>query len=110
MLEFIKDQTVNERVHLVKAVARDFRQKIKGLPLRIFAESPSNALTSLEPTDGRSPKRYVSKLEEDYGIFVCPNGGVLSERIFRVGHLGNVSTSDNTALVDAMKELLSMEA
>ena len=109
MLEFIKDQSVSERVRLVETIARDFRQKIKGLPLSVFAESPSNALTSLEPTDGRRPQWYVSRLEEEYGIFVCPNGGMLAERIFRVGHLGNISVSDNTALVEAMKELLSRD-
>lgn len=109
MLEFIKSQSVGERIRLIENVARDFRRKIQGLPLSIFAESPSNALTSLEPTDGHKPRWYVSRLEEEYGIFVCPNGGKLAEKIFRVGHLGNVSVGDNTVLVEAVKDLLSKD-
>jgi aspartate aminotransferase-like enzyme len=101
----IMDEGVTRHVDSVNALAVDFRERIGGLPLRPFSESPSNAVTALEPTDGSSPAYYVSRLEEEFGLFVCPNGGNLRDRIFRVGHLGHLSRSDNLFLAAALREI-----
>lgn len=37
---------------------------------------------------------------------ICPNGGDLKEKIFRVGHLGNLTIDDNRRLVEALKKYL----
>ena len=41
-------------------------------------------------------------LKDDYGIWVCPNGGALRDRVFRVGHLGALSVEDNETLLRAL--------
>ena len=89
----------------VRALAQDFREKLRGLPFRIFSASPSNAVTALEPLGGVPPAHYVSRLAEEFGLFVCPNGGALRDRIFRVGHLGRLTPADNTRLVAALRAL-----
>jgi aspartate aminotransferase-like enzyme len=101
------EKGVAAHVDSVNALAVDFRERIRGLPLRPFAGSPSNAVTALEPTDGTSPAYYVGRLEQEFGLFVCPNGGQLRDRIFRVGHLGHLSRSDNLLLVAALREIAS---
>ena len=45
------------------------------------------------------------KLKDEYGIWICPNGGDMKNTIFRVGHIGYLNHEDNTRLVDAMKDL-----
>ena len=88
------------------ALAADFRSKIKGLPLKIVSESLSNAVTPLSPTNGMSAYDVFLKLKDEYGIWICPNGGELKDRVFRVGHIGALTMSDNDKLVAAIKEVM----
>ena len=46
------------------------------------------------------------KLKDEYGIWICPNGGDLKDKIFRVGHIGNLSVNDNDKLIAALKEVM----
>ncbi|MDA8424828.1 MAG: aminotransferase class V-fold PLP-dependent enzyme [Treponema sp.] len=87
------------------ALAAHFRRSIAGLPYRTFPERPSNALTALSPTDGRSAYDIFAELEKSRGLVVTPNGGALRDRVFRVGHMGNLSETDLDALALALKEL-----
>lgn len=85
-------------------LAADFRSKIEGMPLEIVSESLSNAVTPLHPLNGSAYEIFL-KLKDEYGIWICPNGGDMAEKVFRVGHLGHLSAADNTTLVDALKDL-----
>ena len=53
----------------------------------------------------RSIRSIFLKLKDEYGIWVCPNGGDMAEKVFRVGHLGHLSPEDNTTLVNALKDM-----
>ena len=44
-------------------------------------------------------------LKDNYNIWVCPNGGDLADKIFRVGHIGALSKNDNDKLIDALKDM-----
>ena len=46
-------------------------------------------------------------LKDEYGIWICPNGGEQADKIFRVGHIGNLTPHDNTTLIEAFKDLQS---
>lgn len=65
----------------------------------------SNAATALV-TNKISAYKIFEILKNDYGIWVCPNGGELKERVFRVGHMGALSIKDNHILVEALKEII----
>lgn len=90
------------RVH---SLAVYFRERIKGLPFRMFTKSPSNAVTALSPEDGRSARYYVDRLDKGYNIWICPNGGGLADSVFRVGHMGNVHKEDYDVLVNALYKI-----
>ena len=87
-------------------LAEYFRSKIKDLPLEIVSESLSNAVTPLHPTNGMSAYDVFLKLKNEYGIWVCPNGGDLKDKIFRVGHMGNLMKQDYDGLVSAIESVL----
>ena len=95
-------------VEVAKArnMAEYFRDKIRELPLEIVSESLSNAVTPLRPTNGMSAYDIFLKLKDEYGIWVCPNGGELKDKIFRVGHMGNLTTKDYDCLVSALTQVL----
>ena len=88
----------------VAAQAEDFRKKIKGLPFEMVSESPANGVTSLHPTTASAYDIFL-KLKDEYGIWVCPNGGDMKETVFRVGHIGALTHEDNTTLVNALKDM-----
>lgn len=88
----------------IEELAQDFREKIKGLPLEIVSASMSNAVTPLHPLNV-SAYDVFTKLKDEYGIWICPNGGKMKETIFRVGHIGALTKEDNTTLVNAFKDL-----
>lgn len=106
-LKMVDEIGINEELRRVKELAQDFRNKIAGLPLKLAAESPASSVTALMPIDGSSAYEIYTTLKEKYNIWVCPNGGALAERIFRVGHLGALTQEDNTTLVCALKEILN---
>ena len=74
------------------------------LPLEIVSESMSYAVTPLHPLNA-SAYDIFTILKDEYGIWICPNGGSLAEKIFRVGHIGALTPEDNTTLVNALKDL-----
>lgn len=93
-------------VNRAKCLAEYFRDEIRDLPLEIVSESLSNAVTPLHPTNGMSAYDIFLKLKDEYGIWVCPNGGDMKDRIFRVGHMGCLNNTDYDTLVESLKEVL----
>ena len=95
---------VEEEMSKIATLANDFRAKIKDLPLEIFSKSLSNAVTSLKPQNA-SAYDIFTVLKDEYHIWVCPNGGELAKTVFRVGHIGALTTDDNTKLVEALYDM-----
>ena len=85
-------------------LALDFRERVADMPFDFLAETPSNAVTALMPRRGRAYAVFET-LKNEYGMWVCPNGGELRERVFRVGHLGFLTPEDNAALESALRAL-----
>lgn len=88
----------------IAALAADFRKKIQDMPFEIVSESMSNAVTPLHPLNA-SAYDIFTVLKDEYQIWVCPNGGSLADKIFRVGHIGALTAEDNTTLVNALKDM-----
>ena len=93
-------------VKRAKELAEYFRNRIKELPLEIVSESLSNAVTPLHPTNGMSAYDIFLKLKDEHGIWICPNGGELKDKIFRVGHMGCLTAADYDTLLSALKEVM----
>lgn len=91
------------QIQRVKERADYFRKNISALPFTLFSESPATAVTALE-TQGLDAKKLFEVLQEKHHIFICPNGGDLAERVFRVGHIGQMSLHDIDTLVSALKQ------
>lgn len=88
----------------IAELAKDFREKIKGLPFEITSESLSNAVTPLRPMTASAYDIFLT-LKNEYGIWICPNGGELKDKIFRVGHIGALTKEDNTTLIEALMDM-----
>ncbi len=95
---------VEQENRRIAALAANFREGIKNLPFTIAVPSLSNAVTPLM-TEGISAHWIFEELEEKYHIWVCPNGGELRDKLFRVGHIGDLTTEDNKYLIEALQEI-----
>ena len=104
LLEIEKAGGVEAETAKIASLAADFREKIKDMPFEIPSESMSNAVTPLHPLNVSAYKIFET-LKDEYHIWVCPNGGDLAEKIFRVGHIGALTTDDDTSLVEALKDM-----
>jgi aspartate aminotransferase-like enzyme len=89
------------RIHLQ---AIDFRDKIQGLPFEFVSHSMPNAVTALHPTTAKAYDIFKI-IKDEYHIWVCPNGGDMRDKVFRVGHIGALTHEDNTILVNAFRDI-----
>lgn len=87
-------------------LAKYFRDKLveHNLPFEIVSESLSNAVTPLHPTT-QSANEIFLKIKDEYGMWVCPNGGSMKDTIFRVGHIGYLQKEDYDKLIAAFIDL-----
>ncbi len=104
MLHAIDDMGIGEKIRRTRVLAEYFRQQAKEIGLKIPEYPLSNAVTPIL-FDGNAMDVY-KRLSDDYDITVTPSGGDLKPNMLRVGHIGNLSTSDYDALISALKEIL----
>lgn len=94
---------VEGEIKRIGALATYFREKIKDLPFEIVSEFLSNAVTPLHPTTASAYDIFL-KIKDEYGMWICPNGGDMKDTIFRVGHIGALTTADYDKLIAAFRE------
>ena len=94
----------NAEISRTAHLAQYFRDRIKDLPFKNFSGSPSNAVTALCPTTASASDIFL-KLKDEYGIWICPNGGDLKDKVFRVGHIGCLTEKDFDCLIEAFADL-----
>ena len=112
---------LNKRLHMIEEEggidaevnraadnAKYFRNLIKDLPFVIASNNLSNAVTPLSPIDNtKSAFKLFEILKDNYSIWVCPNGGEMKDKIFRVGHIGDIKKSDYDYLVSSIKDVIN---
>lgn len=95
---------VEGEIARIGALATYFREKIKNLPFEIVSESLSNTVTPLHPTTASAYDIFL-KIKNEYGMWICPNGGDMKDTIFRVGHIGALKMEDYDRLIVAFEDL-----
>lgn len=104
-LHLIDEQGEENFLGHIDAVAKDFRNKVKKLPVSIPDFPLSNAVT---PIIFEKPiaKKVFEILKDEYDIFVNPTGGAREQYVLRVAHIGDTSIEDNSMLIDYMKKAI----
>ena len=55
-------------------------------------------MTPLHPTT-QSANEIFLKIKDEYGMWICPNGGDMKDTVFRVGHIGCLTEADYDKLI-----------
>ncbi len=108
-LRVLSDLGVDEVVAKTGRLANYFRDKVAEaeLPLKVYPDASSNAVTVLEVLD---PRLNADTLVRDfvtlYDLVLTPNGGALKDTVFRVSHMGvqTIEALDN--LVERLKQYI----
>lgn len=96
---------VEAEIARTASLANYFRERIKDLPFEIVSESLSNAVTPLHPTTASAYDIFL-KIKDEYGMWICPNGGDMKDSVFRVGHIGALTIKDYDKLIKAFEDLI----
>ena len=102
--EIKKNGGVESETKKIKAIADDFRKRIKKYPFEIVSDSLSNAITPLHPLNVSAFDIFLT-LKDEYNIWICPNGGDLKDKVLRIGHIGAITKKDNDALFAALDDM-----
>jgi hypothetical protein len=101
-LHLIEEEGFENYLARIDSVAKDFRNRIKELPVSIPTFTISNAVTPIR-FEGPIAKDVFTILKDKYDIFVNPTGGVNEDYVLRVAHIGDTTIEDNIMLVETMK-------
>lgn len=90
-----------------KEVGKKTREGIKSLGLSLFApeEFASNTVTAVK-ADNLNTKRLLEWLREERNIILAGGQDKLEGKIFRIGHLGWITTEDIDILLKGIEEAL----
>lgn len=92
---------------LIASRARYFRDKITELDFEFIVpneKSRAHAVTAIR-TRQHNAEMIFNMLKDNYGIWICPNGGIYKQDVFRVGHIGELALTDYDLLIDALWQL-----
>lgn len=95
-----------ERIR-IKHLADYFRGRIIKYPWSFVVRNDkdrSNAVTAIR-THKHNATVLFDRLKQEYGIWICPNGGIYRDDIFRIGHIGFQDRTDYDRLFMALDEL-----
>ncbi|MGZ8158432.1 MAG: pyridoxal-phosphate-dependent aminotransferase family protein [Methylobacter sp.] len=100
-LKQIERDTLKYEIDKANRIADYFRKHVSAWPLGLYSRFMPNAMTALTPTNGESALDIVKYLE-GRNIIVAPNGGALKDAVFRVSHMGDMTTDYVDVLINAL--------
>lgn len=77
-----------------------------GLSLFVDKEHASNTVTAVNASDRINVPRLVRVLRDEHDVIISGGQGKLSDKIFRIGHLGLVCEDDIKAVLEALRKAL----
>lgn len=104
--------TMIEEEGLQQVVARHrrhggaVRAAIRALGLECFPESPTDVLTVIKCPEGINGKQVVAHLDERFGIRIANGQDRIEGKVFRLGHMGQLTESDILNLLARVDDTL----
>lgn len=102
-IEQIKQIGLEQYIAQQQQKAMAFRKKIAEYRFKLFAERPTNSMSSFYLPEYCGMRQVVNYLKEKYDWYVAPNPTQV-EHYLRVSHMGNISIEQLQALADKIQE------
>lgn len=104
-LHLIEEEGYENYLARIDNVAKDFRNRMKELPISMPTFTLSNAVTPIRFEEPIA-KDVFTVLKDKYDIYVNPTGGKNENYVLRVAHIGDTTIEDNQLLVDILKSVI----
>ncbi|MBI1908979.1 MAG: alanine--glyoxylate aminotransferase family protein [Deltaproteobacteria bacterium] len=88
-------------------LAEATREGIGGIGLKLYAESPSNALTAVCSPEGIDGQKVYKILQEKYNMTIAGGQDEVKGKVFRIAHLGNFDDLDVVTVIAAVEWALA---
>lgn len=108
-LRQITHDSVEHEIDKAKGIADYFRRHVTAWPLEFFSRFMPNAMTALKTTNGQSALKIVEMLSARHNVVVAPCGGAMQEVVFRVSHMGDMTTAYVDVLISALDQLYGVK-
>lgn len=93
-LSLIKSEGIENIWRRHAKLAEATRSAIRELGLKLFAQSPANAVTSIVSPQGINSGELVKFIRKNFGINFAAGQAKLKDKIFRIAHLGYINSFD----------------
>jgi aspartate aminotransferase-like enzyme len=93
-------------------IAKFVRDSLLEMGLKLYSESGfSNTVTVFVVPDGWTDRVILSRMKEEYGILLAGSFGEFSERVIRIGHMGeNANEEDVRDVIAGLRGILEGDA
>ena len=106
-LKMIREQGLENLWEKYALLAHATRQGVTAMRLDLFANSPSDSLTSVKVPESIDGLKFIRHLREEYGITVAGGQAHLKGNIFRIAHMGYYDSLDMVAMASALEMTLA---
>jgi alanine-glyoxylate transaminase/serine-glyoxylate transaminase/serine-pyruvate transaminase len=109
--KMILSEGLDARFDRHRKLATAFRSAMRSIGLRLLCEEnvSANTLTLTYYPEGVRDIEFRKTMAEEFGIVVAGGLGPLSQRVFRVGHMGIINRNDLMATIAAVEGSLSKQ-
>lgn len=107
--KMILSEGVDARFARHSKLAEAFRAAMKSINLRLLCRESESAstLTLVHYPSGVIDSEFRKIMSKKYGILVAGGLGPLSQKVFRVGHMGNINRNDLLATIASIEGSLT---
>lgn len=110
-LKIIEEEGLENRIERHRKMAKATRAWALEANLELFPKlnehsEYSNTVTAIKMPEGITDKELRGALREEYGITISGGQEHLKGKIFRIGHMGNVTKRDLMATLSAIEDIL----
>ena len=93
-LDLIKEEGIENIWQRHSYLANSCREAVKSLGLKLFAQKPSNAVTSVLVPEGIDGVQLVNLIRKEFGVSIAGGQSKLKGKIIRIAHLGYMNIFD----------------
>ena len=107
-LQALKKEGLEKRIKRHRLLAKAAREAIKAVNLELFPSESiaSNTVTAIKIPHGLTDDDIKERLNRDFGILLAGGQEHLKGKIFRIGHMGNISYLDLMEVISALEVVL----
>jgi aspartate aminotransferase-like enzyme len=108
VLRDIKEEGLENVFKRHEIVTKAIRLSMKAIGLELLVDDKvaSKTVTAVKLPEGISYSLLRNKLKDEYNVYVTGSKGQLQGKVFRIGHLGNVSRMDILSTISALEFVL----